>query len=292
MLFAEHDLVSRLETHTSRSSWHVHGSAIAHDPRPVPTAVVVQPKLSGPRLVRDVRVLTGDALVDLSRSFSECDVIGADEAVATVSHFRASPQVDPVGQERVAAPLGNAASDAELDASRVSNRPLAARRSVRRPCQTRRRIRAPASSSGLARRSRSRRRDRLSDSRQTAAVPRFSPAAAWSPPNTASSRPRASRDGASTAISIRLNGNTRVPRLPGWISRSTMSRIACTISSGSRCARETGEFLRGPIEPRRDLRFEPASLAENVHGQFIFTRPASAAAATISPAAGAALPAP
>src|SRR6185295_2703290 len=49
-----------------------------------------------------------------------------------------------------------------------------------------------------------------------------------------------------------------------------------------------GEFLRGPIEPCRDLRFEPAGLAENVHGQFIFTSPASAAAATISPAAGAA----
>ena len=82
------------------------------------TAVVVQPKLSRPRLVRDVRMLTGDALVGISRSFGECDVVGADEAVATVSHFRASPEVDPVGQERIAAPLGNAASDAELDASR------------------------------------------------------------------------------------------------------------------------------------------------------------------------------
>src|SRR5262245_43550475 len=115
---AEHDLVSRLQTHTSRPSWHVHGSAVTHDPRPMPTAVVVQPELSGPRLVRDVRVLAGDGLVHLSRSFSECDVIGADESVATVSHLRASPQVDAVGEERVAAPLGNAASDAELDASR------------------------------------------------------------------------------------------------------------------------------------------------------------------------------
>src|SRR5262249_8224973 len=110
---AEHDLIAGLKTYASRPSWHVHGSAVTNDTRPLSTTVVVQPKLPGVRLVRDVCVLARDGLIHLSRSFSECDVVSADEAVATVSHLLASPQVDAVSHERIAPPFGSAARDAE-----------------------------------------------------------------------------------------------------------------------------------------------------------------------------------
>ena len=86
----------------------------------------------------------------------------------------------------------------------------------------------------------------------------------------------------------------RVPRPPDWISRSTRSRIACTISSGSRGSRspEPTKSFAARLESCRDARFELPGLAENVHGQFIFEEPGNPAAVTISPATGAALPAP
>ena len=95
----ENNLICRLKADAARPSWHRNGSALAHDLRSVSAAVVVQSEVAGTRLVRNMRMLSGNGLVDVGRPFGEHDVIGSDESVTAVPHFRAPAQIDARGGE-------------------------------------------------------------------------------------------------------------------------------------------------------------------------------------------------
>src|SRR6185436_2480733 len=54
--------------------------------------------------MRDVRVLTGNALVDLSRSLDEGDVVASDQAAIGIFDCDAPAQIDPLCIEHIVAP--------------------------------------------------------------------------------------------------------------------------------------------------------------------------------------------
>jgi hypothetical protein len=98
-----------------RSRWNRHSAAAANHARAVHAPVVAHAITSGGRLVGDMGVPAGHALVDFSRSLHERHMVRPYEAVARVSDLSASSEVDPHGSKRIGSPFGRATHHREID---------------------------------------------------------------------------------------------------------------------------------------------------------------------------------
>src|SRR6185369_2488040 len=98
---AEDDLVAVPEPDAAGAAGDVERAPFPHDPRSVDAPIVVQTEGSGCRLVADVRVTAGDALIDVAGSFRERDVVGPDQTIAAVANLRAASEIDVRGFEDV-----------------------------------------------------------------------------------------------------------------------------------------------------------------------------------------------
>ncbi len=82
-----------------RAGWNRDGSSVSDHARAVDASIVVQPVVTGVRVIRDVRVLTGNALIHLPASLDEGDVVHANQSMPAIPHFDGSAQIDAVRRQ-------------------------------------------------------------------------------------------------------------------------------------------------------------------------------------------------
>ena len=114
--FSQHELVPRSKANPERPRRNRHGAAVANHARAVRAPIVAQAIPSGGRLVGEMGVPAGHALVDLSRSFDERHLVRPYEAVARVPDLGAASEVDALGGKRVGFSFRRAAHDGQVDA--------------------------------------------------------------------------------------------------------------------------------------------------------------------------------
>jgi hypothetical protein len=113
--FSKDDFVSRLKTDAARAVRDRYASAFPHDRRPLRASIVHDAVVVSGRVVSDMRVSSGHAVVGGTSALSERNLVRPDQATSAVPHLDAPAEVDARRTERVCSALRRTVDDGKVD---------------------------------------------------------------------------------------------------------------------------------------------------------------------------------